>query len=172
MPFDRGGGEIGCGSRQLYPRNTRRHRDTHVLGRQFPRAKCHWRPVKQWTFRARLRSGPLENGNICVRGQRFQPFARSDCAYSGTWRRTTFVENRLFTGFSPVARTQSQVERLAGWRRSADRTRLRPEFPANREFFREFYVCSQADEIQIQKLCIGGPCSARFPAPLNRENDL
>ena len=27
---------------------------------------------------------------------------------------------------------------MAGWRRSDDRTRLQAEFPANREFFREF----------------------------------
>ena len=43
-----------------------------------------------------------------------------------------------FAGFPARFADKNWETRLVGWRASADRTSLRPPFPANREFYREF----------------------------------
>jgi hypothetical protein len=54
-----------------------------------------------------------------------------------------------------LPRVKSPGAALPGWRRSADRARLQPNFPANREFYREFctFAAPWTNSVARKPLC-------------------
>jgi hypothetical protein len=60
----------------------------------------------------------------------------------------------------------------AGWRRSADRTGLRPQFPANREFYREFRRFRLAITIAVANLRANSVACGYIPCAREQGNIL
>jgi hypothetical protein len=62
------------------------------------------------------------------------------------------------------------VKSLAGWRRSGVQTSLQRKFPANREFYRDFYVLGPQKANSVTGKFAPERHLDQFPTPNNREN--
>jgi hypothetical protein len=65
-----------------------------------------------------------ENGNIPRFGWRLSTISRESCHFYGRGDARYNARNPYLAGFSRYSCEPSQVERVLGWQRSADRTRL------------------------------------------------
>ena len=103
-----------------------------------------------------LRRQSPENGNICGAGQRLSAIWPTKGAKWEDGDRLQVRESPPMAGFSRIPRSVPTKARLPGWRRSGIRTNLQRNFPANREFNREFYVFGPSEANFVAR----NPCAA------------
>jgi hypothetical protein len=81
-------------------------------------------------------------------------------------------KNGYIPAFSPKAHTLSQVERLSGWRRSADRTVLQTNSLQTGNFSRNWKLFGSSGRNSNSKTRLPRAHFSRFPARFNRENNF
>jgi len=79
-----------------------------------------------------------QNGHFLGKRERLSAPKWSFGSNPGTSETERRANSPVFAGFFAHSANENRETGLVGWRSSADRTSLRPDFPTNREFYREF----------------------------------
>jgi hypothetical protein len=83
-----------------------------------------------------------------------------------------FAKARHWRAFLSLLRAKSPVVGLPGWRRSADRTRLRTNSLLTGNFTGNFAILRLAGPMPRQETAVLQPLLEQFPMQINRENIL
>jgi hypothetical protein len=113
-----------------------------------------------------LRLQSPENGNISNIGRRLSAIPSRRWPNSEPGDRLPIRKSPPLAAFLPVSGTLCLSAALPGWRRSADRTRLR----MNSLLTGNFAISGLRQPIQMQKTALLRPLSEQFPVQISREN--
>jgi hypothetical protein len=121
---------------------------------------------------------PVSGSRLCKTGI-FQVFARDFRRFRSQivefWSIETedkLAKGRIWRAPSGFSTVLSQVERLPGWRRSADRTRLHGSSLLTGNFTGNFAIFRPQEAVLEQEAAVLQLLLERFPTQINRENIL